>query len=552
MNKFSSILLTVLCLGIYQFTNAQNGPNLLGARGTFSSPVITPNTSASNCSRSGAYTYSPADNIGNKLDGCSTPGAFMPCSDYTYTSASGGLQPEYTYTLIKNIGDVNGGNCIKGDWRGQDHTGDGGYFMAVNGAPNDTYSPVFYQLKNIPVCAGTTYEFSAYVMNMLPASSPAALPGSEPNISFKVNGVVIGNSGKIPYTNTPTWVKVGGTFTASATASTVDLQVVNATAVASGNDLGLDDISFSVKNSSITLTNGDGSGSSVPTGVCDGSSFVINYTVTDSSHTNTWYKWQRSTDGGNTYIDSSLGAQTAVFISDSYTLPLAFNNVTSSMNNTKYRLVVASSQAGLVNPVCSYVNEYTLIVNACGPMPVILNSFNGRYSNGSAYLDWQTSQEINSDHFELYRSTDGQDFSLVTTIKSAGFSSTIKNYSYVDNNVGSNQNIYYRLKQVDIDGKFNFSQTIKISTGNQMSKIDVFPNPFTNRFTASFSATKTANATLMLRNTLGQAVFQQTIRVNSGNNSISVSNLPTLNAGIYYLSIVNDDINYNSKLQRGQ
>src|SRR5450432_1533231 len=178
MSKFYTIALAVLCLINSNFSIAQVGPNLLGAKGTFSAPYITPNTSASDCLQSGTNSYSPIGNIGSKLTGCSTEGPFLPCSDYTYSAESGGLYPEFTYTMIKNIGDINGGSCIHGNvWKAQDHTGDGGYFMAVNGAPNDTKSPLFYQIKSIPVCEGTTYEFSAWVINMLPSSYHAA-PGS--------------------------------------------------------------------------------------------------------------------------------------------------------------------------------------------------------------------------------------------------------------------------------------------------------------------------------------------------------------------------------------
>ncbi|MDP4285519.1 MAG: T9SS type A sorting domain-containing protein [Bacteroidota bacterium] len=547
MKLFYSIVILALCIGSYQSSTAQVGPNLLGAKGTFSTPYITPNTSSSSsasCTKSGAATYSPVNNIGNALSGCSSGGSFLPCSDYTYVYKSGGLGPEFTYTIIKNVGDANGGNCIKGDWRGKDHTGDGGYFMAVNGAPNNTKSALFYQIKSIPVCIGTTYEFSAWVLNILPSSSSAATPGSEPNISFKVNGSVIATSGPIAYTSTPTWVKVGGTFT--ATTNTVDLQVVNATAVANGNDLGLDDISINVTQSNIAIKSANGS--AAPNNICDGTSLSLNYIVTDVTHANTWYKWKKSIDGGVTFVDSTSGQQ-ATFIGDSYTLPLSFSNVSSSMNGYKYRLVVSTSQSGLSNADCRYFNEYTLIVNSCGPTPVILSSFNGRYSDGTTFLDWQTSQEINSDHFDLFRSTDGQDFSLVTSVKSAGTSYSPKNYTYQDNGAPGSQYIYYRLKQVDIDGKFVFSPIIKIAVGLK-NGIEVFPNPFVNNFTTSFSASKTDNATLVLRNTIGQPVFQKTIQVNKGNNSIQIGNLPVLSPGVYYLSISNDDINYNSKLQK--
>jgi hypothetical protein len=546
MKNFYSIVLAVLCLGTYQFSTAQVGPNLLGAKGTFSTGYVTPNTKAASCTNDGKNSYSPKDNIGNALTGCSTPGAFLPCSDYTYSSASAGLGPEGTYSIIKNIGDANGGNCIKGDWRAQDHTGDGGWFMAVNGAPDSKVSPVFYQIKSIPVCIGTTYEFSAWVINVLPKSSSAAKAGSEPNISFKVNGVVIGNSGAIQYNEVPVWVKVTSSFT--ATTNTVDLQVTNATAVASGNDLGLDDISFNVANSNISITGPNGS--PLPGAVCENSDVSLNYIVTDIAAQNIYYKWQKSIDGGATFADSTIGAQTAAFTGTSYTLPLVIKNVSAKMNGYKYRLVAATSAAGLGNADCANFNEYTLIVNSCGLAPVTLTSFNGRYSNGVSYLDWQTSQELNSDRFEIYRSYDGQDFSLIGSVKSAGNSSLVKNYTYQDNNVSAGDYVYYRLKQIDQNGKFVFTPIIKIAAGSKTAGIEVFPNPFISNFTASFSANKTADATLILRNTIGQPVFQKTIRVNKGNNSIQVSNMPVLNPGVYYLTIANDDINYNSKLQK--
>jgi hypothetical protein len=547
MKKFYTLVFTALSVCSSQFIQAQNGPNLLGAKGTFSAPFITANSSADSCTSSGLTTYSPVGNIGNALTGCSAAsGTSLPCSGYPYTDSSNGLQPEYRYTIIKNIGDVNGGNCIKGDWRGQDHTGDGGYFMAVNGAPNTSYSNIFYQIKNMPVCPGTQYEFSAWVLNILPKSSHSAVAGSEPNISFKVitadGSQIIGNSGPITYTDQPTWVKVGGTFTASPTTTSVELQVINSTFVKGGNDLGLDDISFSVVQSNIAVNGLAGSN-------CEGNSLSVNFTVTDITHTNTWYKWQKSIDGGATFIDSSLGAQQAVYSADTFMLPLAFTNVKASMNGYKYRLAVSTSEEGLSNPGCTYFNEYTLLVNSCLNLPVILKSFTGKYSNEVATLNWQTSQEINTDHFELLKSADGKDFSLVTKVKSAGFSSLVKNYSYEDNSANNGQYVYYRLKQVDADGKFTFSSIIKLALGLNTSVV-VYPNPFTSDFTVSFSATKTAPATLKLQSSTGQLIFLKTITVNKGNNSILVNNLPSLRTGIYYMSIGNEELNFNSKLQK--
>ncbi len=540
MKKIYTIIMSALTLSSYQVSTAQcngvKGPNLLGAKGTFSAPFITVNTNAAACTSSGSNTFNPPGNVGNALLGCSNPGLFLPCSDYIYTADVGGLIPEFRYSVLKSVGNANGGNCIKGDWRGSDHTGDGGYFLAVNGAPNTGFSPIFYQMKSVPVCIGATYEFSAYVINLRPGSGTNA---SSPNISFKVNGVVIANSGLIAGTTTATWVKVGGSFTAST--PMVDLEVVNATAVANGNDLGLDDISFNVCQSQISV-NGTAT-------TCSGNNVDVNFLATDYSHTNNWYKWQVSTDGGASFTDATVAAQ-AVFAGNTFALTNNLGIVNSLMNGYKYRLVVSTSAAGLANPDCVYFNEYTLIVADCSATPVQLTSFTGKYSSGKAMLDWQTSQELNSDRFELFRSTDGSDFIKVSTIKSSGNSSTVKNYSYQDNISGNSGNyVYYRLKQIDINGKATFSSVVKLNLDSK-SSFDIFPNPFTNNFTVSFSAPKTSNATLRVQNSTGHLVYSKQVMVTKGNNSVVVNNLPIMAPGVYYVTIQNEEMNFNGKLQK--
>lgn len=540
MKKFYTITLALLALCTYQFSYAQcdgiKGPNLLGAKGTFSSPFITVNTNAATCTQSGSSTYNPPANVGNALTGCSNPGLIQPCSDYPYTDQSGGLAPEFRYSILKTIGNVNGGNCLKGDWRGSDHTGDGGYFMAVNGAPNTTFSGVFYQIKSIPVCIGATYEFSAYVINLKPGSG---VNSTCPNISFKVNGVVIANSGLIAATTTATWVKVGGSF--QATTSTVDLEVVNATSVANGNDLGLDDISINVCQSKIEVTG--------PTSICAGNNVSVDYTVTDNSQSNTWYKWLISTDGGVTFTNVTAGAQ-ATYNGSSFVLTNDLGVVNSTMNGYKYRLNVSTSLAGLSDPDCVYFNEYTLIVADCAPTPVQLTSFTGKYNSGTAILEWQTSQELNSDRFELFRSAEGTDFIKVASIKSAGNSNVARSYGYQDNiGSGSGNSVYYRLKQIDIDGRATFSSIVKLNLGSKTS-FEIFPNPFINRFTLSFGTTKTASATLSIRNSTGLLVYSKEINVTKGNNSIVMNNLPALPTGMYFLSVNNEEINLNGRLQK--
>jgi hypothetical protein len=542
MKKINLFLLAAISLfsstSIYAQCNGIKGPNLLGAKGTFSAPFITVNNGAASCIQSGTSTYNPIGNAGNALAGCVSPGQSMPCSDYTYTAASGGLTPEARYAVLKVIGNTSGGNCIKTEWRGADHTGDGGYFMAVNGAPNNTTSPVFYKIKSIPVCIGTTYEFSAWVINLLPLGHAAANPGSEPNISFKVNGTVIGNSGPIAYSATPLWIKVGGSFVAST--SVVDLEVVNATSVALGNDLGLDDISINVCQSQIAV-NG-------PAFICDGSDATAGFIVTDATHTNKWYKWQKSTNGGVSFTDIGTAAL-ANFTGNSYTLLYNLGTVNAAMNGNKYRLVVSTSAAGLTNPDCLFFNEYTSIVNACGPTPVSLLNFKGKYNIGYTKLEWQTLQEWDCDYFEILRSFNGNDFTVIGQVKGSGNSSTLQNYQYQDK-VNGEGDVYYRLRQVDFDGTATLFSIVRISMGNNGASFNLYPNPFVTGLNASFSAPKTATARLQIRNMSGQVLYSNTIAVVKGINNVQLDNLPVLGRGLFQVCVQNEEINYQGKVQK--
>jgi len=182
------------------------GTNILGASGTFSAPYISANPTVS-CINNGSTVASPAGNLGNAVSGLTT---------YNYASTSNGLSPEGTYSFLKTLGTMATRNCIKTDWVASDHTGDGGYAMIVNGSPNsNSFGKTFYQASSMVVCPNTLYEFSAYVINVLPGNHAAATPGSEPNISFYINGQLASTSGAIAYSNAsssyvPQWVKVGG------------------------------------------------------------------------------------------------------------------------------------------------------------------------------------------------------------------------------------------------------------------------------------------------------------------------------------------------------
>jgi len=114
------------------------------------------------------------------------------------------------------------------------------------------------------------------------------------------------------------------------------------------------------------------------------------------------------------------------------------------------------------------------IGNTGGTLPVVLTKFDGAVTDGLAKLIWNTSSEINNAGFEVQASTDGSKFSKVGFVKGNGTTNNQNNYAFTYQ-MSANLT-YFRLKQIDFDGKFEYSPTIALNT-TQLRKMVVMPNP---------------------------------------------------------------------------
>ena len=113
------------------------------------------------------------------------------------------------------------------------------------------------------------------------------------------------------------------------------------------------------------------------------------------------------------------------------------------------------------------------------PLPVELITFTARPDNGKNILDWKTASEINNDHFEIQRSVDGKTWSAIGDMPGHGTTQQEEVYSYIDasaNTLASNT-VYYRLKQVDYNGAFVYSDIRKISPSISNNYLKLYPNP---------------------------------------------------------------------------
>lgn len=171
--------------------------------------------------------------------------------------------------------------------------------------------------------------------------------------------------------------------------------------------------------------------------------------------------------------------------------------------------------------------------------PVELSEFEAIANSDHVLLKWTSAKEINTSSFMVERSLDGKLFNKIGQVPAAGQSDVPINYRFRDEkafNIDQPQ-LYYRLKNVDLDGAFTYSaiESIKPSFDTEISFI-IHPNPTTSQLNIRLYAPKEENMKLEVISTLGQILLTQQIKAHAGINHLTY-NISSFLPGIYYAKI---------------
>jgi len=177
------------------------------------------------------------------------------------------------------------------------------------------------------------------------------------------------------------------------------------------------------------------------------------------------------------------------------------------------------------------------------PIPVVLKKFSIKLHGASAILEWSTVTEAQNYGFDVQRSQDGMLFSKVGFVKGYGTSQQEKHYIFVD--YGLAIGIYhYRLKQINYNGDYEFSQTIKIAIGlpKEFHLEQNYPNPFNTSTIISYCLPNSSLVELSIYNIYGQLIeklvdeFQEAGRYAVKWNGFDKTGKKVV-SGIYYYKI---------------
>lgn len=213
----------------------------------------------------------------------------------------------------------------------------------------------------------------------------------------------------------------------------------------------------------------------------------------------------------------------------------------SFVNSSSANVTSGMLSSGSSLPATSLPANFTG-TNISNPLPVSLVKFMAKAIDGDVQIAWTTATEINNKGFEVQRSVDGELFEYVGFVRGAGNSSKMLSYSLIDRaafaTVASNT-VYYRLKQVDMDGNSGYSDIVSVSEADQANlNISVYPNPASDMFTVSGTAQTAGQMSVIILNIQGKVVATCTKAVTEGVNVLSIDGSTLSGTGVYFVKVI--------------
>ena len=245
-----------------------------------------------------------------------------------------------------------------------------------------------------------------------------------------------------------------------------------------------------------------------------------NYSSNPTADYSFTYEDSDHTTGGNTITEANLQAQ-------------RWNGGLGDWDQTSLTGVVDVSNNVLSATGLSELGIWTL-VDVTSPLPVELVSFQAELVDKEVRLHWVTASEINNDFFTVQRSIDGKQFDSLSTVSGAGNSNEFIHYQAFDRRPLKGRS-FYRLKQTDFDGQYEYSEIVSIQNLSDFREIDVYPNPVTHgRLNLRFEGLEGEEIRLYVQDVLGKVLQTRSIRIENQYLDLHLD-VSAYASGVYYI-----------------
>jgi hypothetical protein len=196
-----------------------------------------------------------------------------------------------------------------------------------------------------------------------------------------------------------------------------------------------------------------------------------------------------------------------------------------------------------------WFKNFTYTAPLTGSLPLSLISFTAQLKDENVILDWISEMQVNTSHFVVQRSLDGVDYDDDAIVFTQENSSVKKDYQFSDNiNAVKAMLIYYRLKIVDLDGKYAYSKTVlvRLGTGQLQTAVLLYPNPVVSEVRITIP-NEWQNKTIVynLYNSSGSLMRQRTEENAGQTETMPIADLP---AGLYMVNVMNGSQSLAQKL----
>ncbi len=210
-----------------------------------------------------------------------------------------------------------------------------------------------------------------------------------------------------------------------------------------------------------------------------------------------------------------------------------FNSLTNLQGNPAWNgTIISDATINATNPTCA-----AFVADSCDIVtPLVLKGFQGAVVNQSTVLSWTTFDEVNTASDVVERSYDGVNFVAAGSLPAKG-SLQVNNYQFTDHPSFANAEVFYRLKLIDKDGKFTYSNVLVFSLGKQTG-VKLFPNPAKNYVQLTYGSSKYESTTIEVTDISGKIVLTQSVSTALGTNAVTLNFQNKLVSGTYIVRFV--------------